>query len=264
MPFPLRIVPVAIATVAVAFLAACSTAPMGTVPIAANASALSGNWQITATAAQAAQLPQLSGSLTGSGSAITGVFHPTTSSACIGPQTSIAVSGSMDDHNNVTLTSAPFAGGSVLTLLGSANSSQLAVSTYKVTGGACAFPAAATTVTAALLQPVSGTYQGTFADSDGNTIPVTATLTQTTQPDSNGVFHVTGDATFAGNTCMTSPVVADSTVTGNTLSTTYTQQGSTVVASGTFNDAATVLTISNWILSGLCGSDSGTGVLTRQ
>jgi hypothetical protein len=193
-----------------------------------SAVALSGNWQISTDPSQAARLPQLSGSLTGTGSAVTGIFHATSSNECISPQSKIEVAGSLDEHNVLPLTSAPFASGSILRLIGTVNSgNRLEVSTYTITGGTCAFSAGATSIsaTAHLLQPVSGTYQGTFTDSEGDSLPITATLTQTTQPDSNGVFHVSGGATFDSNECISSPIVADSTVTGNTLSTTYTQQG---------------------------------------
>lgn len=259
------------AIVLAAFLSACSTTPMGSMTSTAaatpSAAALSGNWQISADANEAAPLPQLSGSLTGTGSAITGIFHATSSNACISPQSQIAVSGSLDEHNVLALTSAPFAGGSILRLIGTVTTgNRLEVSTYTVTGGTCAFSVGANSIsaTANLLQPVSGTYQGTFTDSDGASIPITATLTQTTQPDSNGVFHVSGGATFDNNQCVSSPIVADSTVTGNTLSTTYTQQGNTIVATGTFDDTATTLTITSWNLNGPCGPASGTGLLTRQ
>ena len=254
-----------------ACLTACSSAPIGsatgTAAATPSATALSGNWQISADPTEAAQLPELSGSLTGSGSAVSGIFHATTSNACVSPQTRIAVSGSLDEHNVLTLNSAPFAGGSILRLIGTvASGNRLAVSTYSITGGTCAFSAGANSIsaTANLLQPVTGTYAGSFTDSDGTSFPISATLTQTTQPDGNGVFHVSGGATFDSNQCVTSPIVADSTVTGNTLTATYTQQGNTIVATGTFDAAATTLTITSWTLDGPCGPASGTGVLTRQ
>ncbi len=58
-----------------------------------------------------------------------------------------------------------------------------------------------------------------------------------------------------------------SLVTGNSLTVTYTDPGSSAVltASGTFNSAATVLTITSWsITGGACGGDAGTGSLTEQ
>ena len=105
-----------------ASLTACSSAPMGSLtstPAATpSAALLYGNWQISADATQAAPLSQLSGSLTVAGSAITGIFHATSFNACSSPQSQIAVSGSLDEHNILTLTSAPFAGGSILRLIG--------------------------------------------------------------------------------------------------------------------------------------------------
>jgi hypothetical protein len=143
---------------------------------------------------------------------------------------------------------------------------------YGVSGGACAFPqtsgSASAQAVATQYDAISGTYSGSFVDPDGNSLAVTATLTQTTQPDANGTFHLTGSANFASGNCIDSPVVTDSLVTGSSLSATYTQTvngvTSTVVGSGTFNADATVLTITNWTLSGGCGADSGTGVLTKQ
>jgi hypothetical protein len=265
-----KCLPAASAILLAALLTACSTAPMGstagTITGTPSTAALSGNWQISTDATEAAPLPQLSGSLTGAGSAVSGIFHPATSNACINPQSKIAVSGSLDEHSVLTLSSAPFAGGSVLKLTGTVISgNRLQVSTYSVTGGACAFSAGANSIsaTAHLLQPVSGTYAGSFTDSDGATFPITATLTQTTQPDSNGVFHVSGGATFDNNQRVSSPIVADSTVTGNTLSATYTQQGNTIVATGTFDDSATTLTITNWTLDGPCGTPAPQTPLNR-
>jgi hypothetical protein len=143
-------------------LTACSTAPMGSTTgmmtgATSSAVALSGNWQISTDPSQAARLPQLSGSLTGTGSAVTGIFHATSSNECISPQSKIEVAGSLDEHNVLTLTSAPFASGSILRLIGTVNSgNRLAVSTYTITGGTCAFSAGYRTPAAAGLRNLSG------------------------------------------------------------------------------------------------------------
>lgn len=233
-----------------------------------------GNWELTSSAPQAAALPRLAGSFSGNTSAITGLFHTTATGACITPQTIVSVSGKADSNRHLTLTSAPFGNGSVLTVTGTLATDGRSISdgSYNVAGGSCAFSApegrSATPMIAARYQTISGSYTGSFVDTDGDSLPVTATLTQTTQPDAKGVFHLTGNATFPGNPCLTAPVVTDSTVTGSSLSATYSEQqagqANTVVASGTFNQDASVLTITNWTFSGECGADSGTGVLTKQ
>jgi hypothetical protein len=231
--------------------------------------AISGNWQFTSTDPSAANLPQISGSISGTTSAFTATFHPTYANACVTPQTLLTFTGAVDSANILRMTSAPFGQGSVLTLTANYSGSALTNATYTIAGGTCAFASAKIApTTGTQLQPISGNYQGTFTDSFNDVIPVTAALTQSAQPDANGIFHVTGSATFPGNPCLPSPVITDSTITGNTLSTTYTQQqGSitnTVVASGTFDATATTLTITNWTLTGSCGPDHGTGTLTHQ
>jgi hypothetical protein len=235
---------------------------------------VSGNWQLASDSLQAAPLPQLSGSFSGDSTAITGLFHTAASGACITPQTIVTLSGKADARRNLVLTSSPFDDGSVLTIRGvlAADGHSMVDASYSVMGGTCAFAAENGTrvapMIAAQYQTISGNYAGTFVDVDGDSLPVSATLTQTTQPDADGVFHLTGNATFPGNPCLTSPVITDSTVTGSSLSATYSQQQNgatnTVVASGTFNADASVLTITNWTLSGGCGADNGTGLLTKQ
>jgi hypothetical protein len=233
---------------------------------------VSGNWQLSSSAAIAAPLPALAGALSGSAATLTGLFHPAT--ACVPASTLITLTGSTDANRNLTLTSKSFSG-SVLTIKGllAEDGASISNATYTVAGGACAFTAATPSAPATApiatqrMASVSGTYQGTFSDLGGYALPISATLTQTTQPDSNGVFHLQGTATFAGNQCLASAVVVDSTVSGSALSATYTQtqngMTNTVVASGTFSPDATVLTVTNWQLSGDCGADQGTGTLTR-
>ena len=66
---------------------------------------------------------------------------------------------------------------------------------------------------------------------------------------------------------MQQPTLTTSLVTGNSLSMTYTDtvSGAVLTSSGTFNGAATQLTITSWsITGGACDGDSGTGTLTEQ
>ena len=148
-----------------------------------------------------------------------------------------------------------------------------------VTGGTCAAPANVTGsaqpldgsstgggVIAQQQQPVNGTYAGSFAGVDGVVAEVSAVLTQSASPDADGRYHLSGNASFAGSPCISAPVITDSVVNGNAISVTYTdpQTGSSVTGDGTFDATATSLTVSSWTLSGSCGSDQGTGLLTRQ
>jgi hypothetical protein len=261
-------------------LAGCSGGLTATSATATTShAALAGNWKFSSTSANARGLSSLAGSLSVSGSQVTGALHPL-SGTCASPSTTFAVTGSIDTHNLLSLASTNFPGGA-LTLSGTIADDQksLSAATYTVAAGACAFPAAKTLnseaisprdntapVTAQQFQPITGSYTGSFSDSDGVVLPLTASLSQPSTPDANGVYHLTGYATFDHNPCLNTPVVTDSAVTGDTISATYTDPTThnTVTGSGTFSPDAATLTITNWILSGNCGSDTGTGLLARN
>jgi len=188
--------------------------------------------------------------------------------SCAGADTDILLTGSVDGNNNATLISSAF-GGTTLTIKGqvAANGKGMAATTWAFAGGQCASLGTAN-VTATNYNTIGGTYVGTFLDSNNNSMGVSAFLQQTTQPDENGQFSVSGTATFPANGCFTEqPTVTSSLVTGDSLQMTYTDPGSGAVltASGTFNSAATVLTIANWtIVGGTCNGDAGTGTLTLE
>ncbi|HEX3987245.1 MAG TPA: hypothetical protein VHX13_11625 [Acidobacteriaceae bacterium] len=188
--------------------------------------------------------------------------------SCVTPQTDILLTGSVDANNNVTLVSSAF-GGTTLTIQGqlAANGKGMAAAQWAFAGGNCASLGKAN-VTATNYSTIGGTYLGTFTDRDANPIGVSAFLQQTTQPDENGQFSVSGTATFPSSPCFTQqPTVTSSLVTGSSLSMTYTDPGSGAVltATGSFNSAATQLTIASWsIVGGSCNGDSGTGTMTLE
>jgi hypothetical protein len=239
--------------------------------------AIKGNWEMHSTSTQAVSLPEIAGSFSTSNGAVTGVFHTLAPNACMTTTTYVPAAGSIDAQGNVALTSSAF-NGSVLKLTGqlSADGKTLSNANYFVSGGSCGFPvvagAATVPMTATQYAAISGTYVGTFTDSDGDALSVTANLTQTDSPDANGVYHLSGNASFPTNPCLNAPVVADSTVTGNMASTTYSQTVNgavtTVVANGVFSADASSLTVTNWTLSGgtgrCSGTITGTGLLTKQ
>lgn len=188
--------------------------------------------------------------------------------SCVTPQTNILLTGSVDANDNVTLVSAPF-GGTTLTIKGqvAANGKGMAAANWAFAGGACASLGTAN-VTATNYSTIGGTYVGTFLDRDNNPLGVSAFLQQTTQPDQNGQFSISGTATFPSNTCFTEqPTVTSSLVTGSSLSMTWTDPGSGAIltAAGSFNSAATQLTITTWsITGGSCNGDAGTGTMTLE
>jgi hypothetical protein len=225
-----------------------------------------GNWQFSSTAASASKLPLLSGAFSKTSNAPSGIFHTNSPSACIAPTTDIELTGSVSPASVTTLTG-NLAGGT-LTLIGTlaADGKSLNGATYNVSGGTCAFTAPVP-ATAQAYSSITGNYAGSFSDPNGAVISIAATFTQTPASDSNGNFQLSGSGTFPSNPCFNSPVTVSNTqVTGNSFTLTYadpTTQNS-VVASGTFSTDGTTLSVTNWNLTGSCGPDSGTGLLTKQ
>lgn len=232
--------------------------------VAKDAVAVTGNWQFTS--ASASNLPALSGELTGSSQAMTGLFHSDSAKSCVAPGQIFEVSGSADAKNEVTLTGSNPVGGK-LTLTGTLakDGKSMINSSYRVSGGSCAMAKAV----AALAQQyqMSANYAGSFSDSDGQVIALTATLSQSNTPDQNGNYTLTGTGTFPSNPCFNSPVtVTASELTGNTFNFTYQDQVTlnSVAVAGNISSDGSTLSVTNWTLTGPCGPDSGTGTLTQQ
>jgi len=235
-------------------------ASTATVPLAA------GNWQLSSTASAASKLASLSGELSGSTTAATGIFHTDSSTACVATTAPIELSGSANGDNVLTLTGG-MAGGT-LTVTGTlaADGKSLSNASYNVSGGTCAFPTPAPAI-GQNYSPITGNYTGSFSDAGGNVININAVLTQTPMSDTDGNFQLSGTGTFPANPCFNSPVsVTNSQVTGGSFTLTYADNvtANSVTASGTFSTDGTTLTVTNWTLTGSCGPDSGTGILTKQ
>ncbi len=255
------------------FLAGCGSGRILTPAPAAPFAAIAGNWVLAPTqpgtsVSSSTGVPSLTGSFTAQGDQVSGLFHFTGTPRCLPAGSALQLTGAMDGKGQLHLTSQPI-DGAVYTVQGqiSTDGRSLTGASYSLTGDGCS--AASGTAAGTMYAPVSGTYTGTFTDSTGVAIPVSTTLTQSSTPDSNGQFHLTGNATFSNNPCFASPVLTDSLVTGSTLSASYTElQGpisSTVTATGTLNSNATMLTVSAYaVKGGACDGNSGTGVLTKQ
>ena len=255
-------------------LSGCGSGSLPAAP-AGSFAQVSGNWQFSSTAGAAAHLSSLGGSLAVEGTAVTGMLHALGGgNQCVSGSVPLAVTGSIDTTSRLNLTG-PVAGGT-LTMSGTLSTDRKSVigGTYTVTGGSCAFPAAETIsarsgspMTGQQYQPVNGTYAGTLTSSSGEQFPLTSVVTQSTQPDSNGVYHVSGTANSPGNSCLpfTLPATA-STVDGGSITTTYsdTSSGTSITGAGTSSPDGKTITITSWTVVSSCGADSGTGLLTQQ
>ena len=238
-------------------------------PIPGNYAAVTGNWRFSATAG----VPiELAGALAVEGTQVSGRLHvvsgPCTTATGTG---SFAVSGAIDATGRLLLNGQDDATHS-FQIAGPLAPDHRSLEDPDVTvSGSCAGEHVLRAMdnsagTGQQYQPVTGNYEGAFTDTDGDGLAVNASLSQPTTPDTNGMYHLTGTATFASVPCLGSMIVTSSTVTGNQISATYTDStsGATVVGNGTFSADAQTLTISSWTLSGSCGSDSGSGLLTHQ
>jgi hypothetical protein len=187
---------------------------------------------------------------------------------CVSSSTDILLTGAVMNDGSLTLVSRPFAG-TTLVLKGQVGTSGSAITgaTWNFNGGAC-HSLGSGIVVATDYSPISGQYTGSFTDNSGNQLPVSATLQQTSQPNSDGQFTLSGSATFPSNTCFVQePALTQSVVTGDALSMTYSdpQSSAVLTATGTFNSDATQLTISQWtIAGGNCDGDAGTGMLSSS
>ncbi len=249
-------------------LTGCGSALAPTTTTSA-AISVTGNWQLASAAASATKLAAISGELTGTSSSITGILHADASdasNACIAANAPFEVSGSANKANLVTLTGALANGKITITGTLAADGQSLVSPTYTVTGGTCAFAAPAA-ATAHFYSSISGNYAGSFSDPNGQVISITAALTQTPTSDTDGNFQLSGTGTMPNNPCFPTTVsVSNSQVTGGSFNLTYTDATTqnSVNALGTFSTDGSTLTVTQWTLSGPCGSDTGTGLLIKQ
>jgi hypothetical protein len=225
---------------------------------------LSGNWAFTPAAPN---VVLNLGFLQGAYETVSAVAR-LSGSSCVSPTTDILLTGSVGGNNQMTLVSSAF-GGTTLTLQGqvSGDGKGIAGATWTFAGGSCASLGQAN-LTATNYSAINGTYAGNIVDSKGDSIAVSALLEQTSQPDLDGQFSLSGTATFPDNNCFAhQPSVTTSMVTGSNLSMTYSDplSSTTLTAVGTFNAQATQLTITNWTISGgSCNGDTGSGSLAVQ
>lgn len=238
----------------------------------------SGNWSILATSASDPTNPfGIGGSLSQSGSTISGVVHVVNSASCFNLNDDIPLSGTVSGQS-VTLTS-PVVDGAVLTVNASGSSNALSgtytVTVSNTTSVTCVGGNDQGTFSANLVPSLGGSWQGTLtSDIGGPTLSLTANITQSATPDAHGFFPVSGTVTFSGSTCFTSgdfaSTPAESHLAGSFLFTNISTNdqptpGVLVLDAGvdaptTANSLSAIYDIS----SGNCSGDGGTGHLTKQ
>jgi hypothetical protein len=226
---------------------------------------VAGNWQIDSTDPKAAGLAAFSGSLTGDSTNVHALLHVNNMNSCVKPTDIIEMSGWANRGAVLTLTG-NVAGG-LLTVQGvlAEDGRSLGETWYEVEGGPCSVPPSL--AAARNYKPVSGTYAGSFKDSNGLVSSLSANLLQSPEPDINGNYTLSGAGTFKAFPCLSGPsVVSNTMVTGENLAMTYLNSttGDSVTVAARFTADGQSVTVMNWTLIGACGADTGTGSLVQQ
>lgn len=189
---------------------------------------VTGNWELAGTpVAGSTTLPApiaaFFGSLSSTGTMVTGIMRvlPALANPCVAITQDLPVTGTISNSNLLILT-IPIAGGTATLSAQLGTTLQTSTpATYTVSGGTCAM--AATAGNMSQFAPVTGTYTGTLSQAvpaTGPVINVSATLVQSSMPNADGLFPLSGSVVVSG-TCVTTFTFADGTVTGNNVNNFY-------------------------------------------
>jgi hypothetical protein len=169
-----------------------SNPPSGPPPQGLN---IAGNWQFSTTPAVAGTPAMtIAGSISQSGSSLSGAVH-IDGSNCFDFPTTVSLTGTVRS-DNVSLTSTSFRG-QVMTFTGAITNSTF-TGTYSINGGCADGEQGNVAGRNVPIIDVGGgnTLNGTFTNSGGDTFDVSADIAQSINASPDGSFAITGTATF--------------------------------------------------------------------
>ena len=165
------------------------------------------------------------GALQSSGGTITGTLRAFDSSnptnPCVGLTQDLPATGTLSSNGDLVLT-VPISGGTAtITCATFGSTFQLQAftqGTWQIVGGACAMPSTSTFLT--LYPPITGTYVGTLTNPGNSSVSstITAVLTQSVTPDSDGRFALTGTVA-SSDVCPGTRTLTPEVVSGNGITT---------------------------------------------
>jgi len=201
-----------------ALLACGSSPPASSAPTTYN---LTGNWEVLDPdpAQSLSSILHFNGALQFNGSTVTGTFlsiatNPT--GTCPTFTTDLAVAGTLDASNNLTLTIPIYGGVATITATLAPDPQTFTPGSLQIAGGTCSMPASSINIVQ--FAPVTGTYFGMLTTSGRNPVKadITEVLVESTTPNSDGLFPLTGTMTIRGPCAETTPLVSE-TVSGNSI-----------------------------------------------
>lgn len=208
------------------------------------------------------------GALQSSGSTVTGTFRAISTAfpECVDFTQDLPVTGTIDLNNKATLT-IPIAGGTATITATITTPESYTSATWQIVGGACAMPT--TAIQIAEFAPATGTYTGVLNVIDtttnlpvpGTATNVTATLVQSTTPNADGQFPLSGTLTATG-ACTGTFTVTNQVVSGGIFMQANLSSSNMNLVGGIGPTASSIVGgISSY---SACGSQLYFGTLTRQ
>ena len=254
-----------------AALLACGSNPTPSTPSSPYLN-LSGDWVALATPNPSTPgvlptpIQDFMGALQSSGGTVTGTLHAISLSSCVLLTQDLPATGTIDLNGDLTLT-VPIAGGTATISATITTPESYTNGTWQIAGGTCAMPA--TAIEIAQFAPATGTYTGVLNVIDTTTgLPVTGTATnvtisldQSTTPNADGEFPLSGTITATGACAGSFPITNEVVSGGIFMPASFT--GPLGVLNGGIIPTGTTL-IADFMPDPACGSQLYNGILTRQ
>jgi hypothetical protein len=257
------------------FFAGILTGCGGTTPtVPGSPATLTGNWELTTNQTVGGTVP-IAVYLTSNAGSVSGVAvgPPATDliaypDGCVGSPigmfSNVALAGTVDAEGNLKLSTAPNAIPSA-TMTGTVSGSSLSNGSFAISGD-CTTQG---TMTGIEYPAVNGTYSGTVtSQASGQKFTVTATLDQSTAPNSAGLLVLTGTAIVNGYSCVPSSAAAiGATFVGDDFFLELSHSPSGILGwSGSLSPDGKTLGINYGFspATNTCNDDFGSGMLTLQ
>jgi hypothetical protein len=205
----------------------CGSSPTASAP--AQYLNVNGNWealglQSPPTVGLTTPIAAFMGALQSTNGTVTGTLRAFDASnflnPCVAFTQDLAATGTLTPAGNFVVTVPISNGTATLTATLSANLQTFTQGSWQIVGGACAMPSTPMAITQ--YAPVTGTYTGTLtAYGTTTSTAISAVLTQSTTPDLDGRFPLTGTVTAPGICSGTFSLIPE-VVSGNGIYTTNT------------------------------------------